>query len=342
MLAQKPNLQSRYPIFSVERTQSQQPPYLPPANAALVLASHMTYINLRNGSALRYLVYGQQDCSPMDETRLMYSVQGLANNGKDLVAGNFTVSTKKKLGTPPNPQPGGECQEFIKYNTDLAKKIEQLSDSDFVPNLSTLDQVFTSLSTVPLPTSYNFPQTGITVAGRFWDVWQGGRSFDDSLYINGLPLTTVRAEVSPTDGKSYQTQWFERARFEQHPENQPPFDVLLGLLGTSSVQNRLNEDPFKGVANPGNGLTWFPETRHTLGDPGVGGKAIAAAWNNLGGLAQFGYPLSQPFFETSKDDGKQYVVQYFQRQRFEYHPENKGTRFEVLLGRLGAEQMGGR
>jgi len=42
---------------------------------------------------------------------------------------------------------------------------------------------------------------------------------------------------------------------------------------------------------------------------------------------------------VSKDDGKSYLVQYFQRQRFEYHPENKGTRFEVLLGRLGAEQV---
>jgi hypothetical protein len=26
-------------------------------------------------------------------------------------------------------------------------------------------------------------------------------------------------------------QYFERARFEYHPENQPPYDVLLGLLG---------------------------------------------------------------------------------------------------------------
>jgi hypothetical protein len=26
-------------------------------------------------------------------------------------------------------------------------------------------------------------------------------------------------------------QWFERARFELHPENQPPYNVLLGLLG---------------------------------------------------------------------------------------------------------------
>jgi len=34
-----------------------------------------------------------------------------------------------------------------------------------------------------------------------------------------------------SDGKQYQVQWFERARFELHPENDAPYDVLLGLLG---------------------------------------------------------------------------------------------------------------
>jgi hypothetical protein len=64
-----------------------------------------------------------------------------------------------------------------------------------------------------------------------------------------------------------------------------------------------------------------------------------AFWERSGGVSQFGYPISQPFLELSKDDGKTYLVQYFQRARLEYHPENMGTRFEVLLGRLGAEQV---
>jgi hypothetical protein len=34
-----------------------------------------------------------------------------------------------------------------------------------------------------------------------------------------------------SDGNEYQVQYFERARFELHPENEPPFNVLLGLLG---------------------------------------------------------------------------------------------------------------
>lgn len=187
--------------------------------------------------------------------------------------------------------------------------------------------------------SYTFKETGITVSGAFLTAWQGGRLFEDSLYINGYPITAVRSEVSPTDGKSYQTQWFERARYELHTGNQPPNNVLLGLLGATSVAGRLTETPFKAITNPGGGLQWFSQTGHTLGDSSEGGKAIASFWTRLGGLAQFGYPLSQPFSEVNKGDGKSYLVQYFERQRFEYHPENKGTKYEVLLGRLGAEQV---
>jgi hypothetical protein len=30
-------------------------------------------------------------------------------------------------------------------------------------------------------------------------------------------------------------------------------------------------------------------------------------------------------------------VQYFERNRLEYHPENAGSKFEMLLGLLGSE-----
>jgi hypothetical protein len=39
-----------------------------------------------------------------------------------------------------------------------------------------------------------------------------------------------------SDGNMYLTQWFERARFEFHPENKAPYDVLLGLLGAAVYQ----------------------------------------------------------------------------------------------------------
>src|SRR5215471_5173062 len=68
----------------------------------------------------------------------------------------------------------------------------------------------------------HFPQTNQDVAGRFLQVWQGGHTDAQALYLNGFPISDAHAEQSLTDGKIYQTQWFERARFEAHPENQPP------------------------------------------------------------------------------------------------------------------------
>src|SRR5207244_9299315 len=43
------------------------------------------------------------------------------------------------------------------------------------------------------------------------------------------------------------------------------------------------------------------------------------------------YPLSEEVSENGL------TVQYFERARFEWHPENAGTPYEVLLGRLGAD-----
>ena len=66
--------------------------------------------------------------------------------------------------------------------------------------------------------------------------------------------------------------------------------------------------------------------------PGRGNALVSAA---RGGLAVFGYPLTEEFAEVSAEDGQPYTVQYFERARFEHHPEHAGTAYEVLLGHLG-------
>ncbi|MEO5951914.1 MAG: sortase, partial [Chloroflexia bacterium] len=59
-----------------------------------------------------------------------------------------------------------------------------------------------------------------------------------------------------------------------------------------------------------------------------------------GGLAQFGYPISEEFVETL-EDGKPYTVQYFERARFELHPENAAP-YTILLGQFGRRILGDR
>jgi len=43
--------------------------------------------------------------------------------------------------------------------------------------------------------------------------------------------------------------------------------------------------------------------------------------------------------EKNQADGKEYTVQYFERARLEYHPENAGTPYVVLLGLMGTEVL---
>ena len=56
-------------------------------------------------------------------------------------------------------------------------------------------------------------------------------------------------------------------------------------------------------------------------------------WYAHGGLAINGYPLSNAQMETL-EDGNRYEVQWFERVRMEYHPENPPAS-QVLLGQFG-------
>ncbi len=55
-----------------------------------------------------------------------------------------------------------------------------------------------------------------------------------------------------------------------------------------------------------------------------------------GGIATFGRPLSEQFEERNAATGAMYWVQYFERQRMEWHPENPPAD-EVQLGLFGGE-----
>jgi hypothetical protein len=178
----------------------------------------------------------------------------------------------------------------------------------------------------PLPgsASHTFPETGKTVTGIFLDYWttHGG------LPQQGYPISDLLGEISPLDGKPYTVQYFERAVFEYHPENPPPYNVLLSQLGTFHYKQKYPNGAPNQQANTSSGSILFPETEHRLG-----GKFLTY-WQDHGGLAQQGYPISDEFTEVSDLNGQPYTVQYFERAVFEYHPENAPP-FDVLLSQLG-------
>ncbi|MEO6457917.1 MAG: plastocyanin/azurin family copper-binding protein [Chloroflexia bacterium] len=77
------------------------------------------------------------------------------------------------------------------------------------------------------PGSALFKETGKRVGGKFLEYWQK----NGGLAQQGFPISEEFSEKSDLDGKTYRVQYFERAVFEFHPENKPPYDVLLSHLG---------------------------------------------------------------------------------------------------------------
>ena len=163
-----------------------------------------------------------------------------------------------------------------------------------------------------------FSETGQTLCDGFLHYWEryGG------LSIFGYPISPQLQENGLT------VQYLERAKLEYHPEAIGTEWVIVGeLLGRTVTAGREHEGPFLPLANPtsDSNCTAFHETGHRL----CGG--FRAYWEQHGGLWMFGYPITEEFHE----DG--YIVQYFERARFEWHPENEGTPYAVLLGHLGRE-----
>lgn len=181
------------------------------------------------------------------------------------------------------------------------------------------------------------------LSGRFAQYWDesGG------LPVFGYPITP--AYDAPVRSGSILAQMVERNRLEYHAELSPPYDVLLGRLGEDLLQARGRDWRREPAGTPQPGCRFATETRHTIcdqepglgfltyyhshgldmGDPGISERESLALW---------GLPLTEPALETNQA-GDTVLTQWFERARFEYHPD-RPPEYRVLLGLLGREFWG--
>lgn len=173
-----------------------------------------------------------------------------------------------------------------------------------------------------------------------------GRRYDSTGFIlapqfvefydnhGGVPLFGYPVSEAKMEG-GYLVQWTERQRLEWHPEHKgTPYEVLLGLLGRELTRG-LAGPAFKAQASVvgaqgASAEFYFAQTQKYVAEP------FLSYWKARGGLPVFGYPISSLH---TNDAGLR--VQWFERARFEYHPELPEAH-RVLLGHLGLEALRSR
>jgi|GEM_PF-1610823 len=194
--------------------------------------------------------------------------------------------------------------------------------------------------------AYCFPATpGVSdcLEGRFDQFWRS----NGRLPVFGFPITPLYD--APTREGLVLAQMVERNRLEYHPDLAPPYDILLGRLGEDLLVARGRDWRADPVGLPKMDCWYVEETEHTvcdqepelgflsyyrghgldLGDHGVSHREALALW---------GLPLTEPAMETN-EAGDKVLTQWFERARFEYHPQ-KPAEYRVLLGLLGRELWG--
>lgn len=200
-----------------------------------------------------------------------------------------------------------------------------------------------------------FPETGYYVSDLpygFLSYWQQ----NGGLPVFGYPISGEIQEKNSDTGQILTVQYFERARFEYHPENAgTPYAVELGRFGDEVLRQQYSNADTIEAWHPDTGAgEFFDATGHNVqGFPADGldiESIFYSYWHSHGldlgdpgisyreSLALFGYPISD-VFDEEQSDGSVYQTQYFERARFEYHPELRGTPYVVLLGLFGNSVM---
>lgn len=161
-----------------------------------------------------------------------------------------------------------------------------------------------------------FPETGHNLQGDFFNFYY---AVSDPTTLYGYPITE---EFTRADG--LKVQYFQRTRFEYHPELPEGQRVTLTNIGTE-------------LYTPGTQLNIYSPFACRLFTPN--NYAVCFAFleflDKNGGVAQFGNPIS-PF---EYHDGV--IVQYFEKARMEWQPSNPENQRVVLtdIGRLYFDKL---
>lgn len=170
-----------------------------------------------------------------------------------------------------------------------------------------------------------FAETGHNLLNGFKQYWDA----NGGLAQFGYPLTEEFTERSPADDKTYTVQYFERGRFEWHPDTST---VMPGKIGQEifNTNNKPGGTPLDPPPNLTPDKRYFSETKHVLAG------SFKQFWDTQNGKALLGLPLGEEVTENGK------TVQYFEFGRLEYNPAGTTLPERVQIGTVGTDMLRAR
>lgn len=165
-----------------------------------------------------------------------------------------------------------------------------------------------------------FDETGHFVRGPFLEFYEK----NGGLAVFGFPITD---EFVNEDGML--VQYFQRVRFEWHPDAPANRRVRLGKLG---VEMGLGQPPLPPhlVPAPNNPYClYYAQTGHSVCD------IFYDFYRKNGGSEVFGHPISSYVIDGDR------LTQAFENARFEYYPEDPSNLVRITnLGRVAFDSAG--
>lgn len=125
-------------------------PFLPTWNAGQMFHSNFETVAFQNGSGIRYLTEFSQFPHPISNTGMIYTFQGITNDGLYYVSAILPINVDFLVGYPTPTDQG----DFVFIQSEVERVTQQLntaSSEAFTPSLLTLDALMQSMSVTGIP-----------------------------------------------------------------------------------------------------------------------------------------------------------------------------------------------
>lgn len=149
LITQRPSLDT-YMAVNAQNPSGNALPYLPVFPAGQIIRARAAYVETPTLKGVVYLTHFAQDVSPIITSALMYTFQGISNDGRYYVSATMRPATSPLPDTIPDPFDYDQFMAgYVEYLGTTVATLNAAPDSAFSPALTTLDAMVQSITFAP-------------------------------------------------------------------------------------------------------------------------------------------------------------------------------------------------